>query len=146
MPPWNAPVQGGIPLSQGTGDSYPVSRPKNAFDIYCAEKRPILYSQHLISIQDGTYNLERTLSEGWRNEPDKASYEIKFKAQKHPQEVNGAGPASQDVADVGGPPEAQNGPPSQRNDEDVEMADDGEEASHSGADGGASGFTAVNKA
>jgi len=123
------------------------SRPKNAFEIYCVEKRPILYSQNYPSIQDGAFNVERALSEGWRNEPDKTSYEVKFLALKHSQEVNGdrsAGPTARDLASMG---ELQNGPPPSRIDEDVEMADDGEEeTSHSGADAGASGFTAVNKA
>lgn len=116
-------------------------RPKNAFDLYCNESRPILATEHQKEIAEGTYNIEQALAAGWSSldAVRKADFMTRNEQLKR---------AAETEKDTGG---SSSGPrqtvfdAEKRVDEDVEMGEDAEEAGTPSAAGELGGFTAVNR-
>ncbi|KAH7348595.1 putative HMG box-containing protein C10F6.08c [Rhexocercosporidium sp. MPI-PUGE-AT-0058] len=117
-------------------------RPKNVFEYYCNETRPILESEHQNEIAEDKFNMEGVLATGWSSlDSDKKEqftqrFEQIKKAADLEKESSVPAGATAPVA-VGG--ETKN---AAEVDEDTEMADD------TGTPGGVAevgGFTAVNR-
>lgn len=129
----------------GSGSSSTPSqsrRPKNVFEFYCNETRPILEDQHQQEIAEDKFNMEGVLASGWSSlgsdmkEQFTQRYEhIKRAADLEKESGTPAAAAVPAVAES----EAR---PAEEADEDTEMADD---TGTPGAGADAGGFTAVNR-
>jgi hypothetical protein len=129
------------PISNSTSTPSQPRRPKNAFDLYCNETRPVLASEHRKEIAEGTYNVEQVLATGWSglDATSKADFSQRYEQLKRQAEVE------KEASNSSGPRQAVFDAEPRHADEDVEMGDDVEDAATPSAVGESGGFTAVNR-
>jgi non-histone protein 10 len=113
-------------------------RPRNAFEVYCSDMRPVLTVENRKAIADGSFDVEKALAVGWQDidEDQRLTFQRRFEESKKAAEPEKASEASRTAA--GADRESK---PTEEADEDVEMGDDGD----SPPAGDAGGFTAVNR-
>lgn len=113
-------------------------RPKNAFDLYCTEKRGVV-------IADGTIDVERALAGGWQSlsSQEKDEWQHRYEELKKNASSEETLPAQVNVDTDRGTPTPVPASSRPLEDEDVEMS---EAHSPTGeADAAGAGFTAVNR-
>ncbi|KAL2064220.1 hypothetical protein VTL71DRAFT_4714 [Oculimacula yallundae] len=115
-----------------------IRRPKNAFEFYCNETRPILESEHQKEIAEDNFNMDAVLATGWSSldSEKREQFTQGFEQSKKATDVE----KEADIAT--GATAVTQSRPAEEADEDTEMADD------AGTTGGAveaGGFTAVNR-
>ncbi len=134
------PANGTLATIGGSSSSTPARRPKNAFDLYCNETRPVLQSEHRQDIADKSFDLEASLARGWSTLDKEAKKEFTQRYEQLKQ-------LAESEKNVGGSIPKQGVPSGEHEhvveeaDEDVEMVD--EAGTPSVPEAG--GFTAVNR-
>jgi len=136
------PTNGTYPAGSSSSVPPQARRPKNAFELYCNETRPVLESEHQKEIADGSYDIEGDLAKDWHSldAEKKELFTQRFEQMKRAADLEKEAGAPSGAA----VPAAVEGEirPAEDADEDTEMADDvGTPAA--GAEVG--GFTAVNR-
>lgn len=114
---------GGATLPPAHSATPPPGKPKSAFDLYCQEMRSVLIVDNRKAMQEGTWDPDRALAQGWQNmnEGQRAAFQARYENLKNGEKEVGNG--------------------SRAADEDVEMGD-GDETEVEKEGGG---FTAVNR-
>ena len=126
--------------SNGHGPSLPQAsstppprRPKNAFDLYCNETRSILMVQHRTQLAAGTYDIERSLAEGWQGLSSQEKEAVQQRFEQGKKTDSDKETKRQPGADAEhGTPTPIPEPTKQVEDEDVEMGEDGQSPSGTG--------------
>lgn len=113
------PSNGHLPVTQSA-----TVKPKSGFDIYCRDLRDVLIVQNRKALNEGTWDPDRALAQGWRDldEAQRGEFQRRYENLKNAEKEAGNG--------VSGAA-----------DEDVEM-DDGNDTEVAEETGG---FTAVNR-
>ncbi|CZT48674.1 uncharacterized protein RSE6_09410 [Rhynchosporium secalis] len=139
-PKRSVPTNGNAGPSANSAPSQ-LRRPKNAFELYCNETRPVLESEHQKEIAEGEFNMDGLLAAGWSSldSDKKEHFSQAFEQTKRGTDL-------EKEAEVGGGAiaTALSGQPrvATEADEDTEMADDAGTTRETVEVGG---FTAVNR-
>ncbi|KAH7412932.1 putative HMG box-containing protein C10F6.08c [Cadophora sp. MPI-SDFR-AT-0126] len=136
------PTNGTHPAGSSSSVPPQARRPKNAFELYCIETRPILESEHQKEIADGSYDIEGDLAKDWHSleAEKKEQFTQRFEQMKRAADLEKeAGVPVGATVPVVADGESRR---AEDADEDTEMADD---VGTPGAAAEVGGFTAVNR-